>query len=81
MKGSVPNTTQTLQSNSMEVLRFGEHVAELLKDVFSPDKIFVSLKWYHNPGFRLPRFLALNISIPEEEVAAVDMIAYLYNSV
>jgi hypothetical protein len=81
MKGSAPNATQTLQSNSTEMFRFGEHLAELLKDVLSPNKIFVSFKWYDNRGFRLPRFLALNISIPEEEVAAVDMIAYLHNSV
>ena len=65
----------------MEILRFGEHVAELLQDVLSPDKVFVSFKWYHNRGFRLPRFLALNVSIPEEELSAVDMIAYLRNSV
>jgi hypothetical protein len=81
MDGSIPNTTQTLQSNSMEIFRFGEHIAELLKGILSSDKIFVSLKWYHNPGFRLLRFLAVNISILEEEAAAADMITYPHNSV
>ncbi len=65
----------------MEIFRFGEHIAELLDGILSSDKIFVSLKWYHNPGFRLLRFLAVNISILEEEVAAADMITYTHNSV
>jgi hypothetical protein len=58
----------------MEIFRFREHIAELLKDILSSDKIFVSLKWHHNPGFRLLRFLAVNISILKEEAAAADVI-------